>query len=458
VGTDKHSSRRGGTGQRGFAGQLGPVNIADMNQAAARTGREAFARRIGGLLIVAIFMPRAAAPATGADKPTTAGPVIEARDVVAIEREAGESGRGPYDWGPSVMRDGSLYKIWWVRLGGGNRRWFPYATALPSGERFEFTYPDHGDRIYYAESRDGRIWHLAGQEYSGPVERFGPDAPGPLMVLAPAESSQERMHVACPSVIKVEDTYYLYYEACGEFIVRQGPDGKPIVGDEYHNQVFVATSQDGRQWHKWPDGRNPQPIVPAPEGNRQPGRQRYGLGQPSVFYRDGRFIMHYVDSCTGPGDFIVRIEADNPFFQRARVFPRSLGTASGNRSIPAGAVARFAQVDVKCLDKAFYLLRPAYGTGNLGIMGTRTGLFERDAPATRPADVFPQIAIQDPRGDQYRERLYPRFLTDPQGEILVEDRQVVLFFTMGLGFKEQHQTWDLGRGEIPLEDLKKIEY
>ena len=66
---------------------------------------------------------------------TIAGGLSEA-NVLLLQKESGESGKGPYDWGPSIMRDGGLYKMWWVRLGGGNQRRFPYATTLPSGERF----------------------------------------------------------------------------------------------------------------------------------------------------------------------------------------------------------------------------------------------------------------------------------------------------------------------------------
>jgi hypothetical protein len=383
-------------------------------------------------------------------------PVIQALNVRSLQTETGQSGKGPYDWGPSIMRDGPIYKLWWVRLGGAGKQSFPYATTLPSGERFEFTYPDHGDRVYYAESADGRTWHLTGPEYTGPADRFGPDAPGPMMVLAPANSPHERMHLACPTVVKVKGVYYLYYEACSEFKVAKGADGKITVGDEYHNQVFVATSPDGRQWHKYPDDHDPQPIIRTPDSNKQYDRRRYGLGQPSVFYRNGRYVLHYVDSCTGPGDFIVRIESGDPFFKNPRVFRDSLAKFTGDPRIPSGAVARFAGTDVRYLGDTLYLLRAAWGTGNLGLLASKSGLFASDAQARTPADVFPQISLEDPRGPQYRERLFPRFLSDPEGGILVENGRVTIFCTLGLGFKESADTWDLARCEIPLERLRKI--
>ncbi len=410
------------------------------------------------LLVAIVWLSAFALGASGADKGVrpVAGPVIQARDVHLLQQEGGESGRGPYDWGPSIMKDGRIYKMWWVRLGGANQERYPYATTLPSGERFEFTYPDRGDRVYYAESVDGRRWHLSGPEYTGPPEGFSPDAAGPMMVLGPANSALERMHLACPTVVKVKGTYYLYYEACSEFIVNKGADGKITVGDEYHNQIFVAVSRDGKRWHKHPDDRDPQPVIRSPESNKRFDRRRYGLGQPSVFHRKGRFVMHYVDSCKGPGDFIVRVEADEPYFKKPRVFRESLAAAAGDPRIPAGAVARFAGTDVRYLGDTLYLLRAAWGTGNLGLLASRTGLFPMDARARSPAEVFPQILAEDPRGREYRERLFPRFVTDPEGDILVENGRVTVFYTSGLGFKEQADTWDLARCEITVEEMRRV--
>ncbi|UCD30338.1 MAG: hypothetical protein JSV03_07680, partial [Planctomycetota bacterium] len=351
----------------------------------------------------------------------TPGTILEVHNTKALKHESEDKKRGRYDWGPSVMYDGGLYRMWWVRLGGTNQKRFPYATTLPNGQRFEFTYPDWGDRIYYAESRDGHKWRISGKDYIGSNEEYGPDTEGPLMVLGPAETDQERNHIGCPSVIKVDGKYYLYYEAASEFVVTLKPDGQVTVGNEYHNQIFVAISEDGRNWKRYPNDDEPQPIVRAPIENKRRGRQRYGLGQPSVFYRSNSFVMHYVDSCTGPGDFIVRIEADNPFFANAKKFPRSLKSKSVAGRIPSGAVARFAQTDVKFLGNMLYLLRPAYQTGNLGILADRIGGFGADTNAVHPKDVFPQIRVTDSRGVRYLERLFPRFLTNPEGQILEQD-------------------------------------
>lgn len=381
--------------------------------------------------------------------------VIEPLRVVALQHEdpAFESGR--YDWGPSVMLDDDgLYKMWWVRLGGtGQERRFPFEARLPSGGLLAFTYPDWGDRVYYAESRDGLNWRLDGPEYTGDAWRFGPEAPGPMMVLGPAESAAEINHIGTPSVIKVRGTYFMYYEACADYRVDTDATGQVVGLEEYHNQVFVATSEDGRRWRKRPMDGNPRPVLRAPSSNLELGRQRYGLGQPSAFHEDGRFVLHYVDSCTGPGDFVVRVDASNPYFHAMSAFPHRLRPDAYPDDVPAGSVARFAQMDVKFLDGAYYLIRPAYGTGRIGLLASRSGLFAADANAVSPTEVSPQIRVPDHRGEDWLEVMFPRFLTDPQGRIRVRDGRVAIYYSSGRGWKSDSHTWDVFRCEIPVAAL-----
>lgn len=403
----------------------------------------------------------AAAPGTGFEYPwwmeqlAHLPDIIAAEDAAALHHDPEDPAMGRYDWGPVVMFDEGLYKLWWVRWGGTNETRFPYVGALPDGATHAFSYPDRGDRIYYAESRDGKTWQLSGPDYVGAPETFGPDAEGPLMVMGPAEAEGERMHVGTPSVIKVDGVYYMYYEAAGEFALDYDAAGQPTVGGEYHNQIFLATSSDGKVWHKHPCNEAPQPIVTTPDANKEPGRRRYGNGQPSVYFRDGRFVMHYVDSQSCPGDYVVRLEADNPLFVNAATATFSWTPRAPEECIPAGAVARFAQMDVKYLGDTVYLLRPAYTTGNLGVMAARGGSFLADRDAHLPRDVMPQILVRDPRGFGYLERLFPRFLSEPTGEIRVENGRVTLYYGSGLGWKHLAYTWDLQRSTVSLDALRE---
>ncbi len=68
--------------------------------------------------------------------------------------------------------------------------------------------------------------------------------------------------------------------------------------------------------------------------------------------------------------------------------------------------------------------------------------------------MFPQLRALDPRGTNYQERLYPRFLTDPRGQILVQDGCVAIYYASGLGFKDKAYTWDLHRCEVGIRLLK----
>lgn len=382
--------------------------------------------------------------------------IIEPLRIVPLQGEAPDPETGRYDWGPSVMLDDDgLYKMWWVRLGGtGQDLRFRFEARLPGGGVFSFTYPDWGDRVFYAESRDGLTWSLDGPVYEGDPEDFGPEATGPMMVMGPTESSQEINHIGTPSVIKVGGTYYMYYETCADYSVQVDDDGEVVGVGEYHNQVFVATSSDGKTWHKRPMDSNPKPIIAAPEENLELGRQRYGFGQPTAFYDDGRFVLHYVNSCTGPGDFVVRVEAEDPYFHTASTYPRTLTPATDPDAIPEGAVARFAQMDVGVLDGAYYLIRPAYGTGHIGLLASEDGVFRRDTDAVMPTQVYPQIHVPDPRGDDWLEVLYPRFLTDPHGRILVQDGKVAIYYSSGRGWKADSHTWDIFRCEVPVASLK----
>lgn len=391
-----------------------------------------------------------------AESPEFRGPLLAGERVIRIQEEPAGS---PYDWGPSVMFDeeAGLYRMWWCRLGGDRSKTFTRAFSTDAGTLHPLTYPDYGDRVFYAESRDGVRWNIGGEPFAGAPEEYGPDSQGPLLVMKPAESEHEFYHLGRPAVVKVDGVFYMYYEAPGDFTFHLDEKGNIIGGDEYQNQVFLAISDDGKRWRKHPDDRNPQPIVRAPEENRQPGRRRYGLGQPSVYYRDGRFVMHYVDSCTGPGDFMVRLEADNPYFRDAVRFTEKLRPAGGGNNIPDGAVSCHAQTQVRYLGNAEYLVRPAYGTGRLGLLATTTGVFTPDARANHPADVFPQLTCPDPRGGDFNERLFPTFLTNAHGEIRLENGRAVIFYSSASGFKDAIGTWDLFRCEVPREELERLE-
>jgi len=151
-----------------------------------------------------------------------------------------------YDYAPTIMKDGTVYKMWWCGTWSGQS----------------------GDRILYANSSDGIQWST------------------PQMVLAPysgpgwPDATVEGYHNCDPSVVKVNGIYYMYYDS----------DYK-VNSTLRLTRIFLATSSDGISWTKYPSNTNPKVIL-------QPGSNNtsYGIGQPSVIYKDGKFLLYYTDT------------------------------------------------------------------------------------------------------------------------------------------------------------------
>ena len=161
-----------------------------------------------------------------------------------------------YDWGGSVIKDGSTYRMWWCR---------------------QETY----DTIYYADSTDGISWHNTQK------------------VLQAVNNDSEKMHVGRPSVVKVGSTFYMFYES-----------PRVAGANESENQIFLATSTNGTIWTKYPSNSNPQPVIAL--GSYQ-GCGTYGLGQPSVFYKDGQFNIYYTCNVSDYPDKIRMAKSADPY-------------------------------------------------------------------------------------------------------------------------------------------------
>lgn len=141
----------------------------------------------------------------------------------AGETEAAPHGRGNV-YAPEIMLEGGVFRMWYGAQGR-----------------------DGHDRICLAESADGATW-----------ERKG-------VVLDRGEAN----HVNDPSVVKVGDTFFMYY-------TRAGLD----IRDE----IALATSPDGVAW-------TPRGTVLAP--GRGGAWDSLLVGRPSVLVEQGRFRMWY---------------------------------------------------------------------------------------------------------------------------------------------------------------------
>ena len=154
-----------------------------------------------------------------------------------------------YDWAHSIIKDGNVYKMWWVRQA-------PY------------------DTVWYAESTDLKNWRN---------ER--------RVIQITKDTEWVKMHVGNPDVIKIGGKYYMYFEAPATLDTQNN--------SEYDNNVFLATSADGISWTMYPSNDNPQPIVKQPESSMHKGK--YGVGQPSITYKDNQFVLFYTDALDTDG-------------------------------------------------------------------------------------------------------------------------------------------------------------
>jgi uncharacterized repeat protein (TIGR01451 family) len=202
-------------------------------------------------------------------------------------------GSGAWDgvevWEPSVLKDGSTYKMWYFGYDGSTSR-IGYATSsdgvtwnksgsnpvlsstapwegsrviaptvIKDGSQYKMWYTGIDSswvsRIGYATSPDGMTWTKHG---GNPVLDVG------------ASGSWEDGDVRSPAVLKVGSTYHMWYE---------GDDGATT-------RIGHATSTDGMTWTK--DPANPVLDV-GPSGDWD-WLDAYG---PSVLYYNNTFVMWY---------------------------------------------------------------------------------------------------------------------------------------------------------------------
>ncbi|MEU0880206.1 beta-xylosidase [Lentzea sp. NPDC005914] len=169
-----------------------------------------------------------------------------------------------YNYAPAVMMDGGRVRTWWCSQMG---------SAQPNG-----------DDILYSE---------------------GPSADGPFStaraVLSGSGSSFDAMHTCDPSLVKIGDTYYMYYTGASRDNHANG------------SSIGVATSKDGTNWARANGGR--AIVGPSNDVSRE---NTYGAGQQSAIYLDGWVYLLFTDTTgyaaatNGAGQYVVR--SKDPLF------------------------------------------------------------------------------------------------------------------------------------------------
>ncbi|SER75001.1 hypothetical protein SAMN05216188_1155 [Lentzea xinjiangensis] len=173
-------------------------------------------------------------------------------------------GDAVYNYAPAVMLDGGKVRTWWC-------------------SQMDVAKPD-GDDILYSE---------------------GPSADGPFTpahpVLSGSSTSFDAKHTCDPSLIKIGDTYYMYYTGAARDNHANG------------SSVGVATSKDGVHWTRANGG---QAILGT--SNDIIRENTYGAGQQSALYLDGWVYLLFTDTTgfagatNGAGQYVLR--SQDPLF------------------------------------------------------------------------------------------------------------------------------------------------
>lgn len=161
--------------------------------------------------------------------------------------------RAGYDFAPSIMRDvDGTYKMWWC---SGNLE----------------ANPQQVDYIRYSTAPT-----MAGP-WSTPQVVFQPSY---------VSGKFDEDSVCSPSVVKVNGTYYMFYEAADFYF--SGGQMYAAGG----TKIGVASSANGLNWTRLNSGNPIAFSYNYPNGNSL----QYGAGYPSVSYVDGYFYLFYFDS------------------------------------------------------------------------------------------------------------------------------------------------------------------
>jgi len=144
---------------------------------------------------------------------------------------------------PSVLREGRQFRMW---LSGGDARNLKRIVV----------------EVYQAFSSDGEKWDI-----------------DPNPVVRPSASGWDSLRIETPSVIKVGNTYHMYYTGFSEDTAKTGI-----------SQIGHATSPDGVKWIK-------DPLNPVLKGQSEDKlKWAYGgVGEPGIMYlpKEKRFYLYY---------------------------------------------------------------------------------------------------------------------------------------------------------------------
>ena len=197
-------------------------------------------------------------------------------DEPTLYRPLTPSGGKTYNYDPSVIKDGNMYKMYWC---GGIA----------------------GDFILHAESNSLEgPWHASNSTVSNSFD----------IALKPStdKTKFDSVHACNPTIAKFNNQYFLYWTGL-DIGTTQG-----LTDGSHYGQIGGALSNNSINWLRASGG---DPIVtPA---RKKVTNSPYGTGMQTVTYAKGKYYMLMYDSTgadsysTGAGIYVIR--SNGPFFQ-----------------------------------------------------------------------------------------------------------------------------------------------
>lgn len=286
-----------------------------------------------------------------------------------------------YDWGfTTIFKDG-IYKIWWVR-------------------------PSLYDSIWYAESTDMKNFTN--------VQRVITLSPNSTTLI---KYDTIKGMVGKPNVLFVENKYYMYFEAPATEDTNISATIK-----EWDNQVFLATSDDGVKWDFYMDENNqPKPVIAMPKDKMNNPNKYYGVGQPSVFYKDGQFYVSYCYVIENFAEIRIATSSDG----------KNFGDTSTHTKI---APANGAGVKYNALTKKYIMINKEL-----------TQIIESADPLDWSNAKTFNINISDSIVGTNRVYHFPEIVANEHGQVQTESYYVTFLDgekSTTADWRENHTTWD----------------
>jgi len=182
-----------------------------------------------------------------------------------------------YDYAPDLIYEHGVFHLFWC---GG----------VPDP-------PTSGDHILHAQSTSllgpyHSSWSSIANSYDVSLTATG------------SPTGFDGQHTCDPAVLKIGSTYYLYYGGLAKNNTTSG--------------IGVASSIDGIHFSRLNGG---SPIVQTAETGTKPYASTYGVGEPTVFLKNGYIYLGFTDTTgsgvqksNGAGQFVLR--STDPSFQK----------------------------------------------------------------------------------------------------------------------------------------------